>query len=293
MPLIQPRGLVNAGNTCFMNVVFQSLLYCAPFYNALRQIREKVAFSFNSRIPLVESLIMFLNEFPKCDTKEDPFDFDHTYDIEPFVPQFVYDALDRKKIFRTMKGSQEDAQEFMGYLLDGIHEELMSAVIYTRAVPSDNVYTLHSAFEELVHKEILECYMGINGTKVDATKQLTLESVPQVLVLHLKRFIFCPEKGIQKIHKFVAYRESFEISPQWVSRLDQHKIRNAKYELKTVIYHHGESAGGGHYTCDISRAPGEWVRFDDVDIDYLESEASVLCEKDDRHAYILFYQRVD
>ena len=56
VPLIQPRGLVNIGNTCFMNVVFQALLYCAPFYNILRQVREKVTFSFNSNIPLVEAL---------------------------------------------------------------------------------------------------------------------------------------------------------------------------------------------------------------------------------------------
>ena len=62
--------------------------------------------------------------------------------------------------------------------------------------------------------------------------------------------------------------------------------------LTEVIYHHGEWAGGSHYAYDILRRQDEWVRFDDIDIDYLANERQVLCEKDDRHAYILFYVRI-
>ena len=37
-PVTQPRGLVNAGNMCFANVVLQALLYTAPFYKLFDMI---------------------------------------------------------------------------------------------------------------------------------------------------------------------------------------------------------------------------------------------------------------
>ncbi|KAJ2238531.1 hypothetical protein GGH97_005377, partial [Coemansia sp. RSA 475] len=62
-PAVQPRGLVNSGNMCFMNVVLQALLYCEPFCSMLRHIKKSVVFSFNSNTPLLEALIRFVHEF--------------------------------------------------------------------------------------------------------------------------------------------------------------------------------------------------------------------------------------
>ena len=47
-------------------------------------------------------------------------------DQEPtsFSPNYVYEAIRKKKIVDAVRGRQEDAQEFLGFLLDGIHEEL-------------------------------------------------------------------------------------------------------------------------------------------------------------------------
>jgi ubiquitin carboxyl-terminal hydrolase 10 len=65
-----------------------------------------------------------------------------------------------------------------------------------------------------------------------------------------------------------------------------------------VIYHHGKSATGGHYTIDILRQEqSEWLRIDDTQIDVVpESDVAVLspekCLDKDKSAYLLFYHRV-
>jgi ubiquitin C-terminal hydrolase len=45
---------------------------------------------------------------------------------EALSPEYVYDALRGLKRFDSMKGRQEDAEEFLGFLLDGLHEEFLA-----------------------------------------------------------------------------------------------------------------------------------------------------------------------
>ncbi|KAJ1564815.1 hypothetical protein HK405_013911, partial [Cladochytrium tenue] len=120
---LRPRGLVNNGNMCFMNAILQPLVHCPPFYNFVRGIASEMAHTFNSKTPLLDSMIIFLNEFDE-EKPDNPKKF-NIYDEEAFAPEYVYDALrDMKKISST-KGRQEDAEEFLGFILDGLHEELL------------------------------------------------------------------------------------------------------------------------------------------------------------------------
>lgn len=65
-----------------------------------------------------------------------------------------------------------------------------------------------------------------------------------------------------------------------------------------VIYHHGKSATGGHYTIDILRQDhSEWLRIDDTQIDLIsESDVAITSYEKvtdkDKSAYLLFYQRM-
>ena len=74
---------------------------------------------------------------------------------------------------------------------------------------------------------------------------------------------------------------------------------------RVVLYHHGLSASGGHYTLDVlhpERFPGAgvapaaragWVRIDDeVVTDVRAEDVFGGWERDDRCAYLLFYARV-
>lgn len=110
-----------------------------------------------------------------------------------------------------------------------------------------------------------------------ATKQVTIETLPPVLILHLKRFQYDNAGGTQKIWKKVGYPLELEI-PKEV--FPQHKRGGLlahgglpKYRLIGVVYHHGKNASGGHYTVDVRRQEGrEWIRLDDTIIRRVRSE---------------------
>ena len=110
-----------------------------------------------------------------------------------------------------------------------------------------------------------------------ATKQVTIETLPPVLILHLKRFQYDNTGGTQKIWKKVGYPLELEI-PKEV--FPQHKRGGLlahgglpKYRLIGVVYHHGKNASGGHYTVDVRRQEGrEWIRLDDTVIHRVRSD---------------------
>lgn len=115
------------------------------------------------------------------------------------------------------------------------------------------------------------------GPGSTATKQVTIETLPQVLILHLKRFQYDSSGGTQKIWKKVGYPLDLEIPKDVFA---QHKRGGIlahgglpKYHLIGVIYHHGKNANGGHYTVDVRRQEGrEWIRLDDTVIRRIRSE---------------------
>lgn len=73
---LEPRGLVNTGNMCYMNSVslclsieiyvisliiylfqiLQILVFCVPFYIFLEKIGKKAAHSFKSETPLMDAM---------------------------------------------------------------------------------------------------------------------------------------------------------------------------------------------------------------------------------------------
>ena len=73
----------------------------------------------------------------------------------------------------------------------------------------------------------------------------------------------------------------------------------AHYKLCGVLYHHGEFAGGGHYTVDVLHLNGDrdsaesWLHIDDEAVSAVRHEDVFGGHndklRDDRCAYMLFY----
>ncbi|CEG75428.1 hypothetical protein RMATCC62417_10468 [Rhizopus microsporus] len=106
-----------------MNVILQPLSHCPPFYNLIKTISTQVAHNIKSKTPLLDSIIEFINEFQtdRLDNTLEPYG-------EPFVPEYVYNALRGQKKFDTLRGRQEDSEEFLCFLLDGLHEEMTNVL---------------------------------------------------------------------------------------------------------------------------------------------------------------------
>ncbi|ODH52908.1 hypothetical protein GX48_00775 [Paracoccidioides brasiliensis] len=371
---IEPRGLVNTGNMCYMNSILQILVFCVPFYEFLDKISRRAVHSIKSELPLIDAMIMFMREFRVIDAatsaeklrlrlKQNELE---QYG-ESFIPEYVYQVIRHLPRFRDMRrGHQQDAQEFLGFLLEELHEECTQAVkqatstgpdiptpvdtdsasaasepsvegwleVGHKQKPSITRSSGHVASESPITKifggklrsefrvpgnknsvtlepyqslqldigspqvtNIIDALKGLTkpetmqgdfnssrGPKVTATKQVFIETLPPVLILHLKRFQYdSVTKGTQKIWKRVGYPLELEVPREVFPPHRRNNLLAAqgsgggsglpKYRLTGVIYHHGKNASGGHYTVDVRRQDGrEWVRLDDTVIRRVRSE---------------------
>ncbi|ODN88069.1 hypothetical protein L198_06825 [Cryptococcus wingfieldii CBS 7118] len=134
-----PRGLINTGNMCFANTILQVLVYCPPFTELFEEFGKRLQADLARKTPLLEAMIVFLREFLVAPTPADApkpkgKGKEMNKQKEAFIPENVYDAMKENKRFDTMRrGHQEDAEEYLGFFLDTIHEEIL--YLLSRAQP--------------------------------------------------------------------------------------------------------------------------------------------------------------
>ena len=145
-------------------------------------------------------------------------------------------------------------------------------------IGSPQVNNIIDALKGLTRPETLHGDFNSPRAGATATKQVFIESLPPVLILHLKRFQYDSSTGgTQKIWKKIGYPLDLEIPKEVFppSRRGGLAAHGAlpRYRLTGVIYHHGKNASGGHYTVDVRRQEGrEWIRLDDTVIRRIRSE---------------------
>lgn len=141
-------------------------------------------------------------------------------------------------------------------------------------ITANNVRNIVDALRGLTNPENLQGdFKSPRGRGVGATKQVFIDSLPPVLILHLKRFQFDAEgNGTVKVWKKVGYPLELEIPKEVIHRSKRNMV-TPRYKLTAVVYHHGKNASGGHYTVDVRRQDGtEWIRIDDTVIRRIRNE---------------------
>ncbi|KAG9352503.1 hypothetical protein JZ751_020917 [Albula glossodonta] len=387
---LQPRGLINKGNWCYINATLQALVACPPMYHLMKSIP---ALSESQRpcssTPMIDNFVRLVNEFSNMPVpskaKQQAAGDKVMKDIRPgvpFEPNYIYRLLTVIKSSLSEKGRQEDAEEYLGFILNGLHEEMLAlkkllspqedkastlngpesqpkpeedsadreedgsedeweqvgprnktsvtrqadfirtpitdifgghirSVVYQHSskesatlqpfftlqldIQSEKTRTVQEALEALVARESVQGYTTKTKQEIEISRRVTLEELPPVLVLHLKRFVFEKTGGCQKLVKNIDYPVDLEISKDLLSPGVRSKIFKGQrtYRLFAVVYHHGNSATGGHYTTDVFHIGlNGWLRIDDQVVKVI-TQYQVVKQTAERTAYLLYYRRVD
>ncbi|XP_033231396.1 ubiquitin carboxyl-terminal hydrolase 10-B isoform X2 [Belonocnema kinseyi] len=373
-----PRGLTNRSNYCYINSILQALLACPPFYNLLMALPySDTASRRNTRTPLIDNMTKFVHEFtPLSEAARMPRkdrvhkrNEDASTDVHsgtPFEPSYVYTMLKNTSSVFSIEGRQEDAEEFLSCLLNGISDEMLEVMklvnsdkssnnnpnmnlnpgeeewkvmgpknkgsvtrctdfgrtplsdifrgqlrsrvhrageqatdyvqpFFTLQLDIEKAESVKSALEILVGKDQVEG-MTCSKTKqqIEAWKQVTLEELPVILVLHLKWFDYKLD-GCSKILKNVEFPVDLKLDPKFLSPNASKKFnpKQKQYKLFAVTYHDGKEATKGHYVTDAFHVGyGGWVRYDDSSLKGI-SEGNVLHPQLPRVPYLLYYRRCD
>ncbi|KAF4110581.1 ubiquitin carboxyl-terminal hydrolase 10 isoform X1 [Onychostoma macrolepis] len=387
---LQPRGLINKGNWCYINATLQALIACPPMYHLMKSIP---LFTETQRpctsTPMVDNFVRLVNEFSNMPVpskaKQQAAGEKIMKDLRvgvPFEPTYIYKLLTLIKSSLSEKGRQEDAEEYLGFTLNGLHEEMLAlkklispqeektptpngpesqpgveedpaekeeegsddeweqvgprnktsitrqadfirtpitdifgghirSVVYQQSskesatlqpfftlqldIQSEKIRTVQEALEILVARESVQGYTTKSKQEIEISRRVTLEELPPVLVLHLKRFVFEKTGGCQKLIKNIDYPVDLEISKDLLSPGVRGKTLKGQrtYRLFAVVYHHGNSATGGHYTTDVFHIGlNGWLRIDDQAVKII-NQHQVVKQTAERTAYLLYYRRVD
>jgi ubiquitin carboxyl-terminal hydrolase 10 len=137
---VHPRGLHNPGNLCFMNSVLQALMGGGTFCNLLVTLRSAGPSLDRARLPSLAALAELAEHFrvaepaavpvapPAPDAKPAPKDYasvlgGRAASVAPLMMDLVRRFSPRRQ--RAAALEQEDAQEFLTFVMESLHQELL------------------------------------------------------------------------------------------------------------------------------------------------------------------------
>ncbi|CAE6487435.1 unnamed protein product [Rhizoctonia solani] len=294
------RGLVNMGNTCYLNVIVQTMVHNPLVRNYYMSDRHNHQ----------------LCETKDCMSCEMDQLFTKIYSSEPgpFVPTSLLHCLWVKST-ELATYAQHDAHEFFISMLNQIHATTLGSS------QTNCTCLVHSTFAGLLQSDV-QCghcenvtsrseimldislelkptsqSAGTGGTETtllsclkrftqpekttykcdkcekssnDATKQFSIRKLPPVLCFQLKRFEVGAASS-NKIDHVVRFGATLNMAPfsSVVARKGTNKDPGPdsmyEYDLLAVVNHDGQMMDNGHYT-NFARCQDRWYKFDDAKV---------------------------
>ncbi|XP_072350704.1 ubiquitin carboxyl-terminal hydrolase 11-like, partial [Scyliorhinus torazame] len=152
-------------------------------------------------------------------------------------------------------------------------------------MPRKAMVTLKECIDLFTTKETLEdenpWYCPACQEHQLATKKFDLWSLPEVLIIHLKRFSYT-RLWKEKLDTVVEFPlKDLDLSQFLIN----HKAKNSKYDLIAVSNHYGGLRDGHYTTIARNKDDGQWYYFDDSKVTFASMDHVVTSA-----AYVLFYQ---
>ncbi|KAI8897304.1 hypothetical protein BC833DRAFT_621347 [Globomyces pollinis-pini] len=329
LPIIRTlsTGIANLGATCYLNSLIQIWFHNARFRNGIFKYQKT---SKNVAYHLQEIFVRLqLSRKSFIDTQE----LVEAMKIDPSIQQ---DALEYIAVRLTFRFSKllisllddlllsENQQHISSLILDQYKGEYEYV---TQCLKCEVKVSRKSRFYELEigvtgkSKKLEDCikesmcdeklegdnqYMcGTCQTKQDANRMVFLASLPTTLNIQINRFIFDMETYTKKKNSASIGFPSILNMSEYFPNQDH----SFKYNLKSVLLHHGGDANSGHYVSRIFDSKiGKWIEFDDKVVKILdapdfqfdtEEEKQLPTEKDSddffysNSAYLLVYELIN
>ncbi|CAI9100997.1 OLC1v1038211C1 [Oldenlandia corymbosa var. corymbosa] len=230
------------------------------------------------------------NDPMKCDdsTQLEPGSVPKTANIEPSQPETTDTPLELDGSVNVLLDWKEKAKEL--YNSDKLRDipkvQKKDDVSMEKAKPE--TISLFSCLDAFLEEEPLGpddmWYCPHCKEHRQATKKLDLWKLPDVLVIHLKRFSY-NRWFKNKLDTLVDFPiHNLDLS-DYVKGKDSGEGSNNMYELYAVSHHYG-GLGGGHYYADCKLSDNRWYRFNDSHVSPVDEEKIKTSA-----AYVLFYRR--
>ncbi|KAH0664592.1 hypothetical protein KY284_029523 [Solanum tuberosum] len=181
--------------------------------------------------------------------------------------------------------SPKMVEKYNTSLFSSLPEVFKSGFFGKRPQDSVSLYKCLEAFlkEEPLGPEDMWFCPGCKEHR-QATKKLDLWRLPEILVIHLKRFSY--SRFIKnKLETYVDFpTHDLDLSSYMAYKDGKSSYR---YMLYAISNHYG-SMGGGHYTAFVHQGADRWYDFDDSHVSPISKDKIKTSA-----AYVLFYRRVE
>lgn len=146
---LRPRGLTNRSNYCYINTILQALVACPPFYNLMKAIPlDAPTHRFKTNTPTIDAVVELVREFSnlpngsrlqrrdKVGNKKEDVTYELACDTS-FEPTAIHKLWNSTR--SDSEGRQEDAEEFLGYVLNKLNDEMLEVrILFSRALTTDD-----------------------------------------------------------------------------------------------------------------------------------------------------------
>ncbi|XP_044753108.1 ubiquitin carboxyl-terminal hydrolase 36 [Coccinella septempunctata] len=302
-------GMINMGNTCYLNSTLQALFHVPALANWLISDKEHYSSCYESggfciicsmRRTLLESQNSNMNAirpihiYNKLRLISRNFILNRQEDAHEFLRHLI-EAMEKAYLNRFKNNEQFDArvkettplnQIFGGYLRSAVTCQDCGHVSTTFQHFQDllldirRAQTVEEALDGYFSRERIDddtYHCESCRKKVSATKQFSLERAPAVLCVQLKRFSVTNTK----INRHIAFRQRLDLTKHTKNRPSTPLV----YKLVSIITHIGSSVNCGHYTAIGSVPSGNFYQFDDSNARPISYQGVL-----STFAYILMYE---
>lgn len=276
-------GLLNQGNTCYLNSILQSLFHLPYFRKIVYKIPLNSAFVFE-----LQKLFFMLQ---LSDKPVSTLDFTFSLEWNTINLGSQNDVQEFWKIFQdkleqSMKNSEVEGMMeklFRGSLsnyircIDAPYESKRSEYFYDISLNVIGCKDVYESFKKYCEIEMLQ---GDDMYKADghgfqvAYRGIIFEKFPPILHLHLKRYDYDVfEDRFVKVNDRFEFPEVLDLN-EFVDPM-AYGPTDYTYHLHGVLVHTG-SISGGHYCAYLkTNIDSEWYKFDDSYVTVVDSKTAI------------------